>query len=192
MAGLASSTSFRVQPFRCGNTIKHLTDGELDFLHATTLEEMKRRGRTLQGVETDLPTLRHRFDARPDLKKQPSQTSKRRHVDVAEAPPLTQGKLNAVRAAFKAGVTPSRIAKQFGISQSDVRQALASNEKKTVKHMTIKTHLAELGRQHKALELEIAEALAHTSTDDLKIAELKRRKLILKDEIERVRHDHAL
>jgi hypothetical protein len=59
-------------------------------------------------------------------------------------------------------------------------------------HMTIKAHLAELERHHKAVELEIAEALAHSSTDDLKIAELKRRKLILKDEIERVRHDHAL
>ena len=58
--------------------------------------------------------------------------------------------------------------------------------------MTIKSHLAELERQHKALEHEIAEALEHRSTDDLKIAQLKRRKLILKDEIERVRHDHAL
>ena len=58
--------------------------------------------------------------------------------------------------------------------------------------MTIKSHLAELERQHTALEHEIAEALAHSSTDDLKIMELKRRKLILKDEIERVRHDHAL
>jgi hypothetical protein len=57
--------------------------------------------------------------------------------------------------------------------------------------MTIKAHLAELERQHKALEHEIAEALAN-STDDSKIAELKRRKLILKDEIERTRHDHAL
>ena len=56
--------------------------------------------------------------------------------------------------------------------------------------MTIK--VAELERQHKALEHELAEALAHSSTDDLKITELKRRKLILKDEIERVRHDHAL
>jgi hypothetical protein len=58
--------------------------------------------------------------------------------------------------------------------------------------MTIKEHLAELARQHKALEQEITEALGHSSTDDLKIAELKRRKLKLKDEIERVRHDHAL
>ena len=49
--------------------------------------------------------------------------------------------------------------------------------------MTIKAHLAEFVRQHKALEHEIAEASAHSSTDDLKIMELKRRKLISKDEI---------
>jgi transposase-like protein len=36
--------------------------------------------------------------------------------------------LNAVRAAFKAGVTPSRIARQFGLSQSDVRKALAADD----------------------------------------------------------------
>jgi hypothetical protein len=38
---------------------------------------------------------------------------------------LTPGKLNAVRAAFKAGVKPSQIARQFGLSQVDVRKALA-------------------------------------------------------------------
>ena len=46
--------------------------------------------------------------------------------------------------------------------------------------------------QHKALEHEIAEALGQSSIDDLKIKELKRRKLMLKDEIERLRHDHTL
>jgi hypothetical protein len=118
-----------VLPKNLPNALKHLSDGELDSLHTATLEEMKRRGRTPQGVETDLQTLRHRFEVRPDLKKQPSPTSKRRHIDIAEVS-LTQGKLNAVRAAFKAGVTPSRIARQFGISQSDVRKALASDEGK--------------------------------------------------------------
>jgi hypothetical protein len=112
------------------NAIKHLSDTELDSLHTATLEEMKRRGRTPQGVETDLQTLRHRFDVRPNLMKiRTPPTEKRRHVDIAEVP-LTQGKLNAVRAAFKAGVTPSRIARQFGISQSAVRKALASDERK--------------------------------------------------------------
>ena len=43
--------------------------------------------------------------------------------------------------------------------------------------MAIELHLAELERRHQALEQEISEALAHPSTDDLKIVELKRRKL---------------
>jgi hypothetical protein len=46
-------------------------------------------------------------------------------------------------------------------------------------------------RQHKALDHEIAGALGQTLIDDLKITELKRRKLMLKDETERLRHDHA-
>jgi hypothetical protein len=41
------------------------------------------------------------------------------------------GLINAVRAAFKAGVTPSRIARQFGISQTDVRRALTAEGTKT-------------------------------------------------------------
>ena len=53
--------------------------------------------------------------------------------------------------------------------------------------MTIHAHLAELERRHRALEDEIAEAMNHPSTDDLKLAELKRRKLLVKDEIERLR-----
>jgi hypothetical protein len=39
---------------------------------------------------------------------------------------LTLGKLNAVRAAFKVGVKPAQIARQFCLSQSDMQQALAS------------------------------------------------------------------
>jgi hypothetical protein len=53
--------------------------------------------------------------------------------------------------------------------------------------MTIQAHLAELERRHRALEDEIADAMSHPSTDGLKIAELKRRKLQVKDEIERLR-----
>jgi hypothetical protein len=58
--------------------------------------------------------------------------------------------------------------------------------------MTSNVHIADLERQHKAFEDEIVEALAHSSTDDQKVAELKRRKLVLKDEIERLRHDRIL
>jgi hypothetical protein len=54
--------------------------------------------------------------------------------------------------------------------------------------MPLNPHLAELESQHRALENEISEALAHPSTDDAKIAELKRRKLQVKDEIVKLQH----
>ena len=53
--------------------------------------------------------------------------------------------------------------------------------------MSLQINLSELERRHQALEREIQDAMAHPSTDDLKIAELKRRKLQLKDEIARLR-----
>jgi hypothetical protein len=55
--------------------------------------------------------------------------------------------------------------------------------------MSIQAHLAELERRHQALENEISEALTHPSADDLKVVELKRRKLQVKDEIARLRQD---
>ena len=54
--------------------------------------------------------------------------------------------------------------------------------------MTQQSHLAELERKHQALEREIQDAMSHPGTDDLKLAELKRKKLQLKDEIEKLRH----
>jgi len=55
--------------------------------------------------------------------------------------------------------------------------------------MSIQAHLAELEKRHKALEQQINEAQMHPSFDNLKIAELKRRKLQVKDEIARLRQD---
>ena len=54
--------------------------------------------------------------------------------------------------------------------------------------MAIQAHLVELERKHKSLENELHDAQVHLSTDDLQIVELKRRKLMVKDEIERLRH----
>jgi hypothetical protein len=52
--------------------------------------------------------------------------------------------------------------------------------------MSMEAHLAELERRHRALEAEIVEARAHPSIDDLQIVELKRRKLLVKDELARL------
>ena len=58
--------------------------------------------------------------------------------------------------------------------------------------MTIQAHLAAMERRHQAIEKDFAEALKHKSVDDLELVELKRQKLHLKDEIERLQHDHNL
>jgi hypothetical protein len=54
--------------------------------------------------------------------------------------------------------------------------------------MAVQAHLVELERKHKTLENELHDALVHLSTDDLRIVELKRKKLMVRDEIERLRH----
>jgi hypothetical protein len=58
--------------------------------------------------------------------------------------------------------------------------------------MSMQSHLAELERKHQALEAEITDCLAHPAVDDLRIVELKRRKLLVKDEIEKLRHSQAV
>jgi hypothetical protein len=57
--------------------------------------------------------------------------------------------------------------------------------------MALQAHLVELERKHKTLEVELHDALNHPSTDDLRIAELKRRKLMVRDEIARLKQVHA-
>lgn len=52
--------------------------------------------------------------------------------------------------------------------------------------MSLESHLAELQRKHGDIERQIDEAMAHPSVDDLEIAKLKRRKLAIKDEIEKL------
>jgi len=54
--------------------------------------------------------------------------------------------------------------------------------------MSMQSHLAELEKKHKALEQQIHDCQAHPAVDDLQVVELKRKKLLVKDEIERLRH----
>jgi hypothetical protein len=54
--------------------------------------------------------------------------------------------------------------------------------------MSVESHLAELERRHEALKREIQEAQAHPGFDELEIAALKKRKLHIKDEIAKLKH----
>jgi hypothetical protein len=53
--------------------------------------------------------------------------------------------------------------------------------------MSLQAHLVELERKHQALETALSEAMAHPSATDVEVAEMKRKKLQLKDEITRLR-----
>jgi hypothetical protein len=107
--GVNNLTSRHVLPKDLAAAVKQLEDRELDRLLSAVLDEQRRRRR-------NIPV--------------PDESSGKRRVEAASIP-LTRGQINAARAAFNAGITPSRIARQFGISQANVRKALANEEKKS-------------------------------------------------------------
>ena len=96
-------------PKDLAGALKRLDNAEIDALVVAVTTEAERRGR--------LPPSRPKTDARPQARQAPAEG----------AGSLSTGRLNAVRAAFKAGVKPSAIARQFGISQWDIRTALAGD-----------------------------------------------------------------
>ena len=115
-----------ILPKNLRHAVSQLSDGELDELFEAAFDEAKRRGRLPRRIRTDVtPLALHPSEL--TTKRLPP-TAKRR-VDAAQIP-LTRGQVNAIRASFKAGITPSRIARQFGVSQSDVRKALATDPSK--------------------------------------------------------------
>ena len=113
-----------VLPKNLSHAISQLNDGELDELLKAAFDEAKRRGRLPLSVMMEMPSSALHP---PELTKRLPQTDKRRGVDEVS---LTRGQVNAIRASFKAGITPSRIARQFGVSRSDVRKALATDPSK--------------------------------------------------------------
>jgi hypothetical protein len=107
--GAVSTSPSCALPTNLPSALSHLDDVQLDRLLAAVIAERQARG-----------------GKNPPVLEKSSRKQRIKEVAV----PLAQGKLNAVRAAFKAGVTPSRIARQFGVSLSNVRRALAGDEKK--------------------------------------------------------------
>ena len=95
--------------------LAQLSDNEIDSLLAALIEEAKGRGR--------LPS---------DMRTKPAKTDRaaqRRHEGRTgdRMVALTPGQTNAVRAAFKAGVKPAAMAREFRISPAAVRLVLAAD-----------------------------------------------------------------
>jgi hypothetical protein len=93
-------------PSNLPNALRHLDDDQLERLLSAVNVELERRGKKAP--------IRQRIERKPRAED--------------GVPPLAFGKLNAIRAAFKAGVKPSAIAKQFGVSQTDVQRALKNDD----------------------------------------------------------------
>jgi len=110
-----ASQSRHLLPRDLAGALKRLENAEVDALLAAVTAEARRRGRAAPTSQRGEP---------------PADVTSRSREPGADigAPSLTTGKLNAVRAAFKAGVRPSAIARQFGISQADVKSALAAQK----------------------------------------------------------------
>jgi hypothetical protein len=98
-------------PKNLAEALQWLSDAEVDALLAAVTAEARRRRRLATTLCQSGPT----GEARSWPRRAPADDG---------AGSLTTGKLNAVRAAFKAGVRPAAIARQFGISQSDLKKAL--------------------------------------------------------------------
>jgi len=96
-----------ILPQNLDAALRQLSDADIDKLAEAALEERIRRKGPLAREGS------HR--------KQPDET---------KSPHIPQGKVNAVRAAFKAGITLNRIAREFGLSKTDVQRALAADDKK--------------------------------------------------------------
>ena len=122
-----------VLPRDLSNALQQLDDMELDRLVAASRRELQRRDRPMT-IEPGIRPAPH-INPGERASKPPIATDRLPERQQLQEPngTLTQGQVNAVLATFKAGITPSRIARQFGISQSDVRKVLASVSRKSGK-----------------------------------------------------------
>lgn len=103
------------------SALRRLSDGEIDTLLTAATDEAKRR-------RPEPPSNRN--TAKSPAPANPMRTRRSQKPVGDPAASLALGKANAVRAAFMAGVKPSTIARQFGISQLTVRQVLQAEKRK--------------------------------------------------------------
>jgi hypothetical protein len=131
VTSIADQSSPRyVLPRALSNALQQLDDVELDRLLAAAQHELQRRGRPTTGAPEIRPASHNGASKRaPELSNAVEDCSERRRSDEPGVA-LTQDQVNAVRATFRAGIAPARIARQFGISQSDVRKVLASEPRR--------------------------------------------------------------
>ena len=122
-----------VLPKDLSNALQQLDDLELDRLVAASRHEQQRRGRPMISAPEIRPTT-HISPGELTSKLSVAKDSRSERLQLPQPKgTLKQGQVNAVLAAFAAGIAPSRIARQFGLSQSNVQKVLASQSRRSGK-----------------------------------------------------------
>ena len=98
----ATPSKRHVLPENLDHAVKQLNDDELMQLIEVALKEAKRRGKS--PSQTEGSAQPSRSTETEQKRRSTEKTTNRKQINVAEVA-LSPGKLNAVRAAFKAGVT---------------------------------------------------------------------------------------
>jgi predicted DNA-binding protein (UPF0251 family) len=124
----SSSPPRYLLPKDLSGALARLDSREIDSLLAALIDEAMRRGRLTPTLTAKLLKATRGADEVPKARTvRPARPSRPQGANGDGAASLTVGQTNAVRAAFMAGIKPSTIARQFGVSQSAVRKALASD-----------------------------------------------------------------
>ena len=106
VSGAEKLSSRHVLPRDLSNALKQLYDGELDRLLEATRDELQRRGRLLTNTSVIRPTTHMGTEQRASDQSTTTEESPERRQPEEPNVALTRGQVNAVRAAFKAGITP--------------------------------------------------------------------------------------
>ena len=101
------------------SSLRQLADADLKRLRSAVENEVARRGLPRGSRERSEREVRPSAAPRSASSRRPRNTP-----SVPVAPAVTTGKASAIRAAFRAGLKPAAIARQFGVPQSVVQQVL--------------------------------------------------------------------
>jgi hypothetical protein len=106
------------------STLASLSDAQLAQQLLDLVEEVQHRLEKGRGRRPEVEAAARQARASLD-RRAPRRTSQARHVRSAKGPPpLQEGQRKAVQAALQAGVTPTQVARYFGLSLVAIRKVL--------------------------------------------------------------------
>lgn len=82
---------------------------------------------------------------------------------------------------------PDSVTNSKGVTKDPMSDLICGSLNSEVETMAVEGHIRELADKHRKLQEQIDAEMAHSGWDEMRIAELKKEKLRLKDELERLR-----